>query len=375
MEILRPLCEIFFYLFCGVVLYQIFHILFFFFRVSSYKKNSADAKELPPLSVVICARNEDTNLKRNLPKILSQNYPQFEVIVVDDNSGDGTLEYLFFLAQKEPRLKRVKVGEVNKLMAGKKFALTLGIKAANYDTLVLTDADCFPASENWLRNMAISYSGKKEIVLGYGAYEKEPGFLNKVIRFETAYAAISYLGFAIAKLPYMGVGRNLSYKKDLFFDFGGFAEHRTVLSGDDDLFINKVATGKNTTLVLDKDAFTYSPPKQNWQEWREQKTRHLSTGKYYKFKHKFFLGLFTITHILFYALFIFLMALFCNYWYIILAGFILRMILLRVVYSGAFKKLDEADLVKYIELFDILQVFYYFRFAKTVLFKTNYRWN
>lgn len=344
-------------------------------RVSAHKQVHTAQENLPPLSVIICARNEDTNLKKNLPKILNQKYPQFEVIVVDDNSEDGTLEYLFFLAQKEPRLKRVKVGEVKRLMAGKKFALTLGIKAANYETLVLTDADCYPAGEQWLSSIASQYNEKTEIVLGFGAYEKEPGLLNKLIRFETVNAALNFMGFALAKLPYMGVGRNLSYKKNLFFEFGGFAEHRTVLSGDDDLFINKVATGKNTTIILDKNAFTYSPPKQTWKEWVEQKTRHLSTGKYYKFKHKFFLGMYTLTHIVMYAGCIICMILLCNYWYYVAAAFVLRMLLLRMAYTGAMKKYEAKDLITYIELFDIFQLFYYFRFVKTALFKTNYRWN
>lgn len=372
---LHTLNNVLFYAFCGTALYQVFHISFFYMRLGTYKKHvRTDEQNLPPISLIICARNEDTNLKKNLPKILSQKYPQFEVIVVDDNSADGTVEYLFFLSQKEPRLKRVKVGEVNRLMAGKKFALTLGIKAANYDTLILTDADCYPASENWMKELVLQYKANTEIVLGYGAYEKENGFLNKVIRYETAQAAMSYMGFALAGLPYMGVGRNLSYRKHLFFDSGGFADHRTVLSGDDDLFINKVAKHKNTRITIEPDAFTFSPPKQTWDEWKEQKTRHLSTGRYYKFRHKFFLALYPVTHILFYPLFILLMISLFQ-WYIIAAIFLFRWILMRVAYSGSMKRLQENDLIRYIELFDILQVFYYFRFAKAALFKMNYRWN
>jgi glycosyltransferase involved in cell wall biosynthesis len=375
MENLRTAFDIVFYIYCAAACYQLFHILFFHFRLGMYKDdNTVDRTDYPPLSVVICAKNEDVNLKKNLPVILQQDYPQFEVIVVDDNSDDGTTEYLFFLAQKEPRLKRVKVGEVNRLMAGKKFALTLGIKAANHELVVLTDADCYPASSQWLKHIAKKHQNKKQIVLGYGAYEKLPGFLNKTIRFETLQAALSYMGFALAGLPYMGVGRNLSYRKNLFFEHGGFTEHRTILSGDDDLFINKVANGKNTALLIDREAFTYSTPKQSWAAWQEQKTRHLSTGKYYKFIHKFFLGMYSVSHILYYITLAFLLIV-LHQWLIAAGIFILRLILLRIAYLKAMKKLDENDLSSYIELFDLMQIVYYIRFAKTVLFKTNYRWN
>lgn len=375
MPTIESLSEIVFYIFGASVAWQILHFIVFHLRFIFYRSHTSEnqAKAIP-VSVIICAKNEDTNLKKNLPEILRQDYPVFEVIVVDDNSEDGTTEYLFYLSQKEPRLKKVKVGNVKKLMAGKKFALTLGIKAATYETLLLTDADCYPSGPHWLSNMMSAYHKKTEIVLGYGAYEKESGFLNKVIRYETVQTALNYMSFALAKMPYMGVGRNLSYQKHLFFQSGGFTEHRTVLSGDDDLFINKVATGKNTSLALQKDSYTYSPPKTTWQDWKEQKSRHLSTGKYYKFKHKFFLGLQSISHFLLYPSFIFLIIILYQ-WYIVLAAFLFRWMLLRISYTSAMNKLHEPDLKKFIELFDILQVYYYLRFSKSVIFKMNYRWN
>lgn len=365
---------ILFLVFCSATGIQILYFLFFHLRLALYKKQVDFNREFPPISVIICARNEDVNLKNNLPKILAQDYPQFEVIVVDDNSEDGTLEFLHYLAHKEPRLKKVRVGEVNRLMAGKKFPLTLGIKAATYDTLVLTDADCIPASNQWLKITIASYRDSDSIILGYGAYEKEKGFLNKLIRFETVFSAMQYLSYALARLPYMGVGRNLSYKKELFFKYGGFADHRNIPSGDDDLFINKVANKKNCGINIHKDAFTYSTPKQTYPDWKEQKKRHLSTAKFYKAKHKFLLSVFPITQILSWMLFPVLI-LFLFQWYYVLGLFVLRLILQRILYTGCMKKLDEKDLISSIEIFDVLQVFYYFVFARAAMVKTKYRWN
>ena len=366
---------ILFYLFCTAAFLQLFYLLFFHVRLANYKQNKIISPELPPVSVIICARNEDTNLKKNLPKILAQDYPQFEVIVVDDNSEDGTTEYLFFLSQKEPRLKRVKVGNTNPMMAGKKFPLTLGLKGASYEHVILTDADCYPASNNWLKEIVKGYSNQKEIVLGYGAYEKAPGFINKVIRYETFQAALNYLSFALAKFPYMGVGRNLSYKKHLFFESGGFFEHREIQSGDDDLFINKVATKRNTSIIISPDSFTFSAPKETWPDWKEQKTRHMSTARYYKAKHKFLLAMQPISHAIFWLTGIFLLAILFIYWYVVVGIIIVRWIIMRLVNAKVLGKLGENDLRSYIELFDMLQLYYHVRFAKAALFKSKYRWD
>ena len=365
-----------FYTFCGAAFFQLFYFLFFYLRLANYKPKEKKITQYPPVSVIICARNEDTNLKQHLPKILAQDYPAFEVIVVDDNSDDGTTEYLFFLSQKEPRLKRTKTGNSNRMMAGKKFPLTLGLKAAANELVVLTDADCYPATNQWLKQVVSGYAtDNKSIVLGYGAYEKKPGRLNRRIRYETFLTALNYLSFALAKLPYMGVGRNLSYQKGLFFSTNGFFDHRHIPSGDDDLFINKVATKRNTEIVISPDAFTYSPPKETREEWIEQKTRHMSTARYYRAKHKFWLALQPISHILFWITSLYLLATVFVYWYIVAAAFVLRWALLRYTFGQSMNKLDEKDLKHYIELYDIMQIGYYFRFAKAALVKTKYRWD
>jgi glycosyltransferase involved in cell wall biosynthesis len=232
-----------------------------------------------PVSVIICAKNEDENLTEFLPKILTQDYPAgFEVIVVNDCSYDNTENVIDEFAKIFPNLRKANIKEDAYYKHGKKFALLVGIKAAANNRLVLTDADCYPASDQWLKEMALGFGVKKEIVLGYGAYEKQKGLLNKLIRFDAFIIAVQYLSAAIKNKAYMGVGRNLAYNKDTFFNNKGFANHYHVNSGDDDLFVNEAATEQNVAVCVSHNSVTYSKPKTSFRAWRLQKARHITTA-------------------------------------------------------------------------------------------------
>ena len=225
--------------------------------------------------MIVCARDEAENIARNLPGILVQQYKTtHEIIVVNDNSTDETKYLLDELKKTFKNLNPVPLTQEAKMIPGKKFPLSIGIKSAKYEVVLLTDADCVPASENWIYKMQDGFYGGKQIVLGYGAYHKHPGMLNKLIRFETFHSALQYLSFALAGMPYMGVGRNLSYKKELFFNNKGFSSINHIPGGDDDLFINKVATKDNTAIVIDKEAHTLSEPEKTWSKWQRQKFSH-----------------------------------------------------------------------------------------------------
>lgn len=258
----------------------------------------------PPVSVVICAKNEGENLKANLPFYLSQDYPNFEVVVVNDASDDDSYYLLKLMAEQHANLKVVNLIERPNFFVGKKFPLSIGIKSSTHEILLLADADCKPATDLWIRQMIDGYDQKTEIVLGYGAYQTLPGFLNKLIRFDTLHTGMQYLSLAMAGLPYMGVGRNLSYKKSLFYKANGFISHYRVISGDDDLFINQTATAKNTRVVTGINNRTVSAPKSSFMDWVKQKRRHLSTGEYYKTRHKIVLASYSATQFLFYGLLI-----------------------------------------------------------------------
>ncbi|HEY8388071.1 MAG TPA: glycosyltransferase, partial [Parasegetibacter sp.] len=323
--------------------------------------------------VVICARDEAANLTKNLPGVLVQEYNSTrEVIVVNDNSSDESKYLLDELKRTFKQLNAVELYQEAKLIPGKKYPLSIGIKEARHEVLLLTDADCVPASEKWMELMQDGYYEGTEIVLGYGAYHKKKGLLNKLIRFETFHTALQYLSYALAGMPYMGVGRNLSYKKGLFFTNKGFSSINNIPGGDDDLFINKVANKRNTRIVIDQGAFTLSEPKKKWKDWLRQKTRHYSTSRYYKPKHKFFLGLYSISQFLFYPLFVASLLVFD--WQIVLGVFLFKTLIQSVIYYKAMKKLNEADLFPWFIIFDIWMFFYYIIFTPALYKKTSDKW-
>lgn len=335
---------ILFYVFVVVVGIQVIYYLSFFFSFSS-KTEQIKLKKHIPVSVIICAKNEAENLERNLPEILKQNYSNFELVLVNDGSSDETLKIMERFQAENSNIKIVDVKTNEAFWGNKKYALTLGIKAASNDFLVFTDADCKPNSENWLAHMSSKFSNQKAIVLGYGAYAKKRfSLLNQLIRFETVLTAIQYFSFARLKMPYMGVGRNMAYRKELFFINNGFNGHMAIKSGDDDLFINEVADALNTEICISKESFTISEPKTTFNDWFLQKRRHVSTSTFYKFKHKLLLGLFYITQLLFWVIAILLFLLGYN-WQWLLALVLFRFSIQLLNFSMAAKKLDEINLV------------------------------
>jgi glycosyltransferase involved in cell wall biosynthesis len=363
-----------FYLFCVIVLIQLTFHWFLFIRVSNFKPPLKENSQQHPVSVIVCARDDAANLARNLPGVLVQDYPSTrEVLVVNHNSQDETKYLLEEFKKTFKDLHIVNLTQEAKGIPGKKYPLSMGIKESKHEVVLLTDADCVPASEHWITKMQDGYDNETEVVLGYGAYFKKKGVLNKLIRFETFHSALQYFSFALAGMPYMGAGRNLSYKKTLFFRNKGFSSINHVPGGDDDLFINQVSNRSNTRIVIDKQAFTLSEPKKSFGDWFRQKTRHYSTGRFYKPKHKFLLGAYSLSHFLFYPLFI--ASLFVFDWRIVCAVFLARFISQAFVYYRAMEKLDEKDLFPFWWLFDIWMFFYYFIFAPALWKRPKKTWN
>lgn len=365
---------ILFYLFATVALIQVFYYAWFFSRIAFFQPRSRKQSQQHPVSVIICARDEDENLARNLPGVLVQSYPSTsEVVVVNDNSLDDSKYILQELKKTFKSLNVVELTQEAKLITGKKYPLSIGIREAKHEVLLLTDADCVPASEHWIQKMQDGYDENIEIILGYGAYHKKPGLLNKLIRFETFHTALQYLSYALAGIPYMGVGRNLSYKKTVFLRNKGFSSINHIPSGDDDLFINKVATKKNTAVIIDPDAVTRSIPKTTWRGWLRQKSRHYTTAKFYKPKHKFLLGLYFITQFLFYPL-LAATAIFFD-WRWALAVFGVRFLAQAIILYKSMKKMGEGDLWPWFLFFDMWMFFYYIIFAPALWRRPKKSWN
>jgi glycosyltransferase involved in cell wall biosynthesis len=365
--------EIIFYLFVAVTAIQLFYYLWFFSRIAFYRPKPKTRSQQHAVSVIICARDEDENLARNLPGVLVQSYPStFEVVAVNDNSLDDSKYILQELKKTFKKLNVVELTQEAVHISGKKYPLSIGIREAKYEVLLLTDADCVPASEHWIEKMQAAYDDETEIVLGYGAYHKKGGLLNKLIRFETCNTALQYLSYALAGMPYMGVGRNLSYKKGLFFRSKGFSSINHIPSGDDDLFVNKTATKKNTAVVIDPDAITRSIPKTTWKGWLQQKARHYTTAKYYRPKHKFFLGLYFSSQFIFYPL---LAASIIFYdWRFALGVFGLRLLVQGWIWYKSMKKMGEQDLWPWFFFLDLWMFFYYLIFAPALVRKPKKAW-
>jgi cellulose synthase/poly-beta-1,6-N-acetylglucosamine synthase-like glycosyltransferase len=364
---------IIFWAFAFGFLVQLFYHLYFFIRVTRYKPGK-QAENLPPVSVIICARNEDDNLTLNLPLILSQDYPDFEVVVVNDCSYDLTGDVLEEFGKKNPKLKIVTIKEDEYYQHGKKVAVMMGIKGAKHEHLVLTDADCRPAGDQWLRKMAADFDEKTEIVLGYGPYEKTKGLLNKLIRFDTFFIALQYLSYSLARVTYMGVGRNLAYRKELFYRKKGFASHYHIQSGDDDLFVNEAATKSNTRVELDASSFCYSASKKSVREWWFQKKRHLQTGKRYKFSHKFLLGLYVLSQWIFLGCFIAALILWFQP-YIVLGAFVLRLSIQMLIFNFAMKRMGERDLLFLAPFMEIFFMLFYPVITLSRIFQRKRKWN
>jgi glycosyltransferase involved in cell wall biosynthesis len=241
------------------------------------KTKSIANKPVPGISVIICSRNDLANLQHNLPSILLQDYPSFEVIVVDDASTDTTLPYLQELAKEHARLQVIHIA--TKVGNGKKNALQVGIANATYPFLLLTDADCMPGSNQWIKSYAGIAHKNNTLALGYGAYKKEKGFLNALIRFDTASIAIQYMSYTLWRRPYMGVGRNMGYSKDLAPAFSQV--NTTLASGDDDLFVQAISKKAVFKVNLEKESFTFSTAKSSCKDWLQQKGRHTTTAPLY----------------------------------------------------------------------------------------------
>ena len=350
--------EILFITFIVIIGLQLSYYILLFGDFAHLKSPTRKNHFKDAVSVIICCKNEAENLKKNLPYFLNQKYTQFELVLINDRSTDHTLEVMESFKESHGTLIRiVDVADNEQFWGSKKYALTLGIKAASYDHLLFTDADCRPNSDEWIATMSSGFSNEIHLVLGYGAYEPvKKSFLNKLIRYETLLTAVNYFSYLGIGLPYMGVGRNMAYTKQLFFGANGFANHMHIRSGDDDLFVNETSTSKNTVSCVHREALTTSVPKKKWQDWIRQKRRHVSTASFYKPLHKVFLALFYISQLLFWMLAI-VLSIYLYRPEIVLSLIFIRLFVGYLIMGSAASKLHENDLKPWYPLLEIFLIF------------------
>jgi glycosyltransferase involved in cell wall biosynthesis len=335
------------------------------------KKEKPTERMLQAVSVIVCAHDEEPNLRELIPLLLAQDHPDFEVIIVEDRSNDGTFDYLLTATKADPRLKMVRVERKPEHINGKKFGLTLGIKAARHEWLLFTDADCRPASKQWLRRM-VSVDDDVKIVLGVSPYRATTGLLNSFIRFEALLTAIQYIGFALLGKPYMGVGRNLAYRKSLFLENKGFNNYLSVMGGDDDLFVNRHATRKNTRVRIGPDVMVESAAKKSWGEFMNQKLRHLAVGQGYKFSDRVMLGLFMISWVAMWLLMPLIWMAELNW--IVTVLFVVRWVLLITLCHQAAWRLGTRLEAWKIPILDFIFAFYYLVTGLRALVVKKIRW-
>lgn len=357
-----------------VVIQLIYWILFL---VAFGKKRPVSEPAGEGVSIVVCAHDEEENLRQLIPLLLQQNYPSFEVIVVNDRSNDETYDYLLEATKVHPKLKMVNVKDTPAHVNGKKYALTLGIRAAANDWVLLTDADCRPRSEEWIHSMSRNFDPKAQFVLGFSPYNTSPGFLNHFIRFESLITALQYFTFAIFKNPYMGVGRNLAYRKSLFLEKKGFNNLLHVTGGDDDLFVNAHANGSNTRVEFGATSLVTSIPENTVRDFFNQKIRHLSVGKRYRFGHKVLLAAFNLSWLLTWITGVWLIVLGFNDYRLAIAGvsaiflrWILQIFSVRAIVKTS--KLPFAFAI--IPVLDFVYPIYYISTGLVALFTKKVRW-
>ncbi|MEP7322952.1 MAG: glycosyltransferase [Saprospiraceae bacterium] len=243
------------------------------------------SSESQSVSIIIIVKNEIDNLRVLLPLLINQDYDgDFDIYIIDDHSTDETSEWINTL-QYIPQDK-IKYHVLPESLEGKKQALSYALNLPTHSFLLMTDADCRPVTNKWISSMTSAMSDADSIVLGYSPYLIQPGMLNGLIRLETTYTAMLYLGMALRGQPYMGVGRNLLYRKSALIQNKSLSTHRHVLSGDDDLTIDELSQYHKMSLQLDPGSFVESIPKKTWIDWINQKTRHVSTARYYQPSHQ-----------------------------------------------------------------------------------------
>ena len=357
---------------------QLYLILIVFSKILLYKKPNLQYFGQKSVSLIICAHNEYENLKELMPLLLGQKEANLELIIVDDRSEDNTQVLLQEYSKQYP--KKIRVIHIKDKKNGfhpKKYALTQGIFAASHEIILLSDADCRPVSAYWVAEMWAAFEENIEIVLGFSPYFKQKGVLNAFIQYETFYTAIQYLSLTLAGKPYMGVGRNMAYKKSLFLNQQGLEKHQHITGGDDDLFVNQAAKPKCVSIRIHPKSQVYSIPKKSWGSWYRQKIRHLSVSKHYNISSKIFLGVINASQVLFWLSF--LIIIFAHphkeFMNLFLGCFILRISALWGIFAMINQKIQAQVYSICIPVFDFLYVLYIFIFGVIALSKKHVQWN
>ncbi|GHU65278.1 glycosyl transferase family 2 [Bacteroidia bacterium] len=346
---------------------------------SDAKEQTGFPSEQPPVSVVVCVRKKCHNFNRFLSALLEQDYPEFEVIIVSDGISDSNKEILASFQNEYKNLYTTYIPEDTRNVSRKKLGLTLGIKAAKYDYLLFTEADGYVRTNQWISAMTRHFDGKKSIVLGFSAIVNSPKhFLSRYIAFDYFFSNLQMLASALFKRPYAGDGRSLAYEKRHFTEQKGFVRHRVLKRGEDDLFINDIATRKNTAVELSAESVVFTEFGR-FEDWKRMKSDRAITQSYYK------RGSLTLQRLEFFSRLVFLICTVAcffvpySYPFVILPGiaallYIIRFLSELYVTSVTTAELQLKTFYFLLPVFDLIQIYMnlYFYLYRIFNKKENY---
>jgi poly-beta-1,6-N-acetyl-D-glucosamine synthase len=349
-----------------LIFVRLLYWIFIFIRLALYKPNGIVNVNEVGVSVVICVKDNLEQLQINLNKILKQNYPLYEIVIVDDYSSDGLKKYLDEL--DHPLIKYIHASQD---LPGKKLALSEGVKAAKYEWILQTDSDCKVASLDWIKHMMGSKKETTKVVLGISPLKSQGGLIGYLSAYESVYIAMQYLSYSLWGKPYMGVGRNQLFEKKSFTDANPYASNMDLASGDDDFLVQSISNAQNTTICIEPNGFTYSASPMKLDQFIHQKKRHITTAPRYKGFHQYSLGLFGFLHI---AIYLAILIGLIGKWILVkeaLGAFLFMIGLITIIQIPIFAKLRQGYLISWIAIADLFFAGFYVYLSIGLLTKRN----
>ena len=233
-------------------LLRLLHLFLFTGRVLFRKKVDNNEAEKKPLSLILTIRNEEENLKNNLPKILSLENIDFEMVVVDDFSQDNSYLILGLLKDRYKRLTISALNQETKFST--KLALNIAIKATNNKWILTVPVSLAEVAAEWLDYISQATNNEKNVVIGYSTVARSKGFYNRLTRIENYFSYLKSTGYILNGIPFVYSVENVAFQKEKYFEIGGFGQKVTEHYANLELVINSFIRKKTTAVLFNKES-------------------------------------------------------------------------------------------------------------------------